>query len=70
MKPSLRRPFGILALLLAIFAYVLVAVWLVEPVTRIHPLLQLPLWIILGIGWIFPARPLLVWIETGRWRVK
>ena len=68
MTPSVRRPLGVLLLLLGILAYVLLAVWLFEPVASLHPLLQLPIWVVLGIGWVIPARPLLVWIETGRWR--
>jgi len=69
MTLSIRRPLGILALVIALFAYVIFVVWLFEPIGRLHPLLQLPLWMILGIGWIFPCRPLLVWIETGHLRL-
>lgn len=68
MTPSLRRPLGILALLVGILAYALFAVWLFEPVATLHPLVQAPIWLVLGIAWVFPVKPLLVWIETGRWR--
>jgi hypothetical protein len=68
MTPSLRRPFGILGILAGIFAYVLFAVWLFEPVAQLHPLLQLPIWAVLGIAWIFPLKPVMTWIETGKWR--
>jgi hypothetical protein len=68
MMPSLRRPLGILGLMVAILAYALFAVWLFEPVARLHPLLQAPIWLVIGIAWIFPVRPLMVWIETGRWK--
>lgn len=68
MTPTLRRPFGILLLLVGILAYVLFIVWLFEPVADLHPLLQAPIWMVLGIVWVFPVRPLLVWIETGKWR--
>lgn len=66
--PSLRRSFGVLALLVGILCYALFAIWLFAPVSRLHPLLQLPIWLVLGIAWILPARPLIVWIETGKWR--
>ena len=46
----------------------LAAVALAEPVARLHPLVQLPLWIVLGLAWVIPCRPLLLWIETGRFR--
>ncbi|MGQ5701250.1 DUF2842 domain-containing protein [Sandaracinobacteroides sp. A072] len=68
MTPSLRRPLGILALLAGIFAYAIFVVWLFEPVATLHPLIQLPIWLVLGIAWVFPVKPLLVWIETGKWR--
>jgi hypothetical protein len=68
MTPSLRRPLGVLGILVGIFAYALFAVWLFEPVATLHPLLQLPIWIVLGIGWVFPLKPVMVWIETGKWR--
>lgn len=68
MTPHIRRPLGILALIVALFAYALFAVWLFEPVSRLHPLLQLPIWAVLGVAWVFPLKPVIVWIETGRWR--
>lgn len=67
MTPSLRRSFGILGLLVGIFVYALGVVWLVEPVVKLHPLVQAPIWLFLGIAWIWPVRPIMVWIETGRW---
>jgi hypothetical protein len=68
MTPSLRRPFGIIFLIVLIFAYALFAVWLFEPVGRLHPLIQLPIWLVLGVAWVIPVRPLIIWIETGRWK--
>jgi hypothetical protein len=29
---------------------------------------QAIVYIVAGIIWIFPMRPVLVWMETGRWR--
>ena len=29
---------------------------------------QTPYYLVAGIVWIFPLRPLLRWMETGRWR--
>lgn len=66
--PSLRRSFGIIALFVGLIAYAVFAVWLFDPVSRLHPLLQLPIWLVLGVAWIFPVKPLMVWIETGRWK--
>jgi hypothetical protein len=30
---------------------------------------QTPFYLVTGIVWIFPLRPLLRWMETGRWHV-
>lgn len=67
--PSLRRPLGIIGLLLFLFVYALGVVRLAEPVAGLHPLLQLPIWLVLGLAWVLPFRPVLVWMETGRWRL-
>ena len=50
MTPSLRRPLGILAVLVGILAYALFVVWLFEPVASLHPLIQFPIWALLGIA--------------------
>lgn len=68
--PNPRAPIGVLLLLLLILCYALAMVWLFEPVSRLPALVQLPLWLFLGFAWIFPARPLTVWIATGRWRTR
>jgi hypothetical protein len=31
-------------------------------------LLQLPIYLVAGIAWVFPAMPIMRWIVTGRWR--
>lgn len=67
-KPSLRKPFGVLLLIVLLALYAVLAVAIAAPVTRLPALLQLPVWIVLGIAWVFPARPLIRWIEIGRFR--
>ncbi|QMW23761.1 DUF2842 domain-containing protein [Sandaracinobacteroides saxicola] len=66
--PQLRRPFGIILLCLYLFAYVLGAAMLFTPIERLHVLLQLPIWLILGLAWLLPLKPFLRWMETGQWR--
>lgn len=68
VEPSWRQPFGIFLIVL------LIAAWAVL-VASVAPLLDgLPRWLhilyylVAGIVWIFPLRPLLRWMETGRWR--
>ena len=68
LEPSWRQPFGIFLILL------LIAGWAVL-VASAAPLIQgAPRWIhfiyylAAGIIWVLPLRPLLRWMETGRWR--
>ena len=68
LEPSWRQPMGIFLILL------LIAGWAVV-VASAAPLLDAaPRWVHIlyylaaGIVWVLPLRPLLRWMETGRWR--
>ena len=68
MKPTWRKPAGIFLILL------LIAGWAVLVATGADFLAGLPwpvralYFIVAGIAWIAPLKPLLRWMETGRWR--
>jgi len=68
MKPTWRKPAGTgLILLLIVIWGVIVATlaeWLQGLPWPVHALYYL----IAGIAWIVPVKPLLQWMETGRWR--
>jgi hypothetical protein len=67
-RPSWRKPAGIGLILL------LIAVWAFVVVTVAERLgaLPWPVWtlyyLVAGIAWVLPLKPLLRWMETGRWR--
>jgi hypothetical protein len=68
VKPSWRKPAGIFLILL------LIAVWAVLVATGADwlkgaawPLLA-AYFITAGLVWILPLKPLLRWMETGKWR--
>jgi predicted membrane channel-forming protein YqfA (hemolysin III family) len=66
--PSWRKPFGML-LILALIAVWCVAVASLSPwIGTLNALVQGVIYIFLGIVWIAPLKPLLQWMETGRWR--
>ncbi|WP_230281352.1 DUF2842 domain-containing protein [Croceicoccus sp. Ery15] len=67
-QPTWRKPVGILVLLLALMIYAGICVTLVEPISRWHVLLQVPVWLVLGVVWLLPLKRFLIWMETGRWR--
>ena len=68
-QPTWRIPAGILALLFALMVYCLAIARFVAPMFEGWPaLVQLPIYILLGMIWLLPLRPLMIWMETGRWR--
>ena len=67
-RPKLRKPLGVLLLIAIIAVYVILVTALSDPISGLHILVQTPIWIVLGIAWVFPLKPLVRWIETGAWR--
>ena len=68
MRPSWRKPFGVLALLVALALYAMVAVTLLAPVARWPILAQMVVYLIAGTIWLLPLGRFLQWMETGRFR--
>lgn len=68
MKPTWRKPFGIIALLVALALYAFLAVTLLAPVARWPILAQLIVYLVAGTIWILPLGRFLQWMETGRFR--
>lgn len=66
--PSWRKPVGILAILALILVWVVGIASFSAQIAGLHVVLQLLLYAILGIVWIVPLKPLLRWMETGRFR--
>ena len=68
VEPSWRKPVGALAIVATALIWVIVVATFSEQIGALHVLLQLPIYILFGIVWILPLKPLLQWMETGRWR--
>ena len=68
MKPTWRKPFGILAMLAALAVYAILAVTLLAPVARWPVLAQTLVYALAGTVWILPLGRFLKWMETGRFR--
>ena len=66
-RPSWRKPTGILLILLLIAGWAAAIVTLMEWLPHLPWPVQAILYIAAGIVWILPLRPLLIWMETGRW---
>ena len=68
MTPSWRKPVGMLAILLLIALWCVAVASLSGIVGRWPAIMQLVFYLVTGIVWIAPLKPLLRWMETGRWR--
>ena len=67
-QPSWRRGAGIAAILLLILFWAILVASLSTLVGRWPILVQALFYLIMGIAWIAPLKPLLRWSQTGRWR--
>jgi hypothetical protein len=69
-EPTLRIPLGILGLLVALAAYALVIANTVPGLIGAWPgLAQGAVYLVLGLVWLLPLGPYLVWMETGSFRL-
>ncbi|WP_419809487.1 DUF2842 domain-containing protein [Sphingomonas sp.] len=66
--PSWRKPAGALAILLLIAVWCVLVASLSRYVGEWWWPAQLVFYVVTGIIWIMPLKPLLLWMETGRWR--
>jgi predicted membrane channel-forming protein YqfA (hemolysin III family) len=66
-NPRKLAGIGLILLLIAIWAAFVAS--LAQVVGRWPILVQAPFYLVMGIIWIVPLKPLIRWIETGRWRL-
>lgn len=69
-EPSWRRPAGIFAILLLIVFWAVLIATFAGSVGRLPVLVQALFYLIVGIAWIAPLKPLLRWSQTGQWRQR
>ena len=65
MNPSWRKPAGAFAILALIIGWTVAVVSLSGQIGRLPTIVQAIVYLIAGIVWILPLKPLLVWIEEG-----
>lgn len=68
MTPSWRKPAGVLAMLGYLTLWVVLVASFSSAIGGLGWPLQLVIYVVAGIVWIAPLKPLLRWMETGRWR--
>ena len=67
-RPSWRKPAGILLILLLIAVWGFIVVTVAEALPDLPWPLKALFFVAAGIVWIVPLKPLLRWMELGRWR--
>jgi Protein of unknown function (DUF2842) len=68
MKPTWRKPFGMILILVMITVWAWGIVSFSAEIGRLHVILQIIVFAITGILWIAPLKPLLLWMDQGKWR--
>jgi predicted membrane channel-forming protein YqfA (hemolysin III family) len=68
MEPSPRKLVGIAAIVLLIVIWAAFVASLARMVGRWPVLVQAPFYLIMGLAWIVPLKPLVRWIQTGSFR--
>ncbi|MBB3033060.1 DUF2842 domain-containing protein [Alteriqipengyuania lutimaris] len=67
-EPNWRIPVGIFALLIGLLVYgIVIARYVPELVVGWPVILQMVVYLVLGLIWLLPLRRFLIWMETGRW---
>jgi predicted membrane channel-forming protein YqfA (hemolysin III family) len=67
-QPSWRKPAGIFAILALIAGWAAIIVSLSATVGQWPILVQALFYLIAGVIWILPLKPLLRWMETGHFK--
>lgn len=65
-QPSWRKPTGIFAILALIILWAVLVASLAGIVGEWPILAQALFYLIAGIAWVLPLKPMLRWMETGR----
>jgi hypothetical protein len=69
MEPSWRKPAGMIGLLCYLAAYAVLVVQFADSLSTLPKALELVAYLILGVAWIAPLKPLFLWMNTGHWRL-
>ena len=68
MNPRIRKAVGAFAMLAFVVLYAFVAMALADsrPVNEAPALVRTFVYMVLGLAWVLPMMPLIVWMERGR----
>ncbi len=67
-RPTIRKPAGIFIMLFMIGVLAWAIGTFANDIGRLPVLIQAIVYLTAGVVWITPLKPLLRWMETGKWR--
>lgn len=67
-KPSWRKPAGAFLIITMIAGWAVLVSSAMDLIPDPHFVLELLVYAVAGVIWIIPARAIVIWMETGRWR--
>jgi Na+-transporting NADH:ubiquinone oxidoreductase subunit NqrE len=67
-RPTWRKPAGIFLILALILGWSILATMTFDLIRGFPWPVHALYFLVAGIAWILPLRPLLRWMETGKWR--
>lgn len=67
-QPSWRKPAGVGVILLWIIIWSVLVVSALDWIGPLPTLVSLLIYAVAGIAWIAPLGPILIWMETGRFK--
>ena len=68
IEPSWRKPAGIFAILALIAFWAILVASLATHVGRWPVLVQAVFYLVAGLAWIIPLKPLIRWMESGHFK--
>ena len=66
-EPTWRKPVGILGLIGYLVFYALLVTAFADQLSTLPQWLATIAYLVAGIAWVLPLRPLFLWMNTGRW---
>jgi predicted membrane channel-forming protein YqfA (hemolysin III family) len=69
-EPTWRKPVGMIGMIVYIAVYALIVSVLADWIRGAPQLVQAGFYLVAGLAWVLPLKPLFLWMNTGRWRNK
>jgi flagellar basal body-associated protein FliL len=69
-QPSARKLLGIAIIVAIIVLWAAFVASLAPFVGKLPVLVQAAYYLVVGVGWVFPLKPLVRWIQTGTFRTR